>query len=294
MAVEERDPHTGYLTTGHEWNGITELNRPVPKAIWLFLLSTVIFSIVWWVLMPAWPLGDTYTRGVLGVDQRERVAKDLAAAAARRADAMAKINALSFSEIQADPALMQFVRDSGRMMFGDNCAVCHGVNGQGGPGFPDLTDQAWLWGGDPDTVAETVRVGINAGHPETRISQMMAFGRDGILDRESILNVVAYVRSLSQSAAIEVERLDPGRQVFAENCAACHGENAEGDTEMGAPNLTDHSWLYGGDVQSVFMSVYHGRQGQMPSWEGRLTEAERKILTLYALDLGNKRYARSE
>src|SRR5690606_15797411 len=146
------------------------------------------------------------------------------------------------------PALMQFVRDSGRMMFGDNCAVCHGVNGQGGPGFPDLTDQAWRWGGDPDTVAGTVRVGIPARHPATRISQMMAFGRDRILDRESILGVVAYVRSLSQSAAIEVERLDPGRQVFAENCAACHGENAEGDTEMGAPNLTDHSWIYGGDV----------------------------------------------
>ncbi|PSM18433.1 cytochrome-c oxidase, cbb3-type subunit III [Nitratireductor sp. StC3] len=288
MAVEERDAHTGYLTTGHEWNGITELNRPVPKIIWLFLLSTFLFALVWWVLMPAWPLGATYTRGLLGVDQRARLADDMASAAAARADWMAEIESKPVEAIRADPDLMRLARESGRTLFADNCGVCHGVTGAGGPGYPSLVDTAWLWGGDAQSVAETIRVGINTGHPESRLSQMLAFGRDGILERQALSDVVSYVRSLSQAPLAPAEQagVAAGATIFADNCAACHGEDGRGSQDVGAPDLTDGFWIYGGDRRSILISVDRGRQGEMPSWETRLSPVQRKLLTLYVLDLG--------
>ncbi|HLT01094.1 MAG TPA: cytochrome-c oxidase, cbb3-type subunit III [Geminicoccaceae bacterium] len=289
MAVAERDPHTGHMTTGHEWNGIKELNTPVPRAVYVFLAATVLVSVVCWLLLPAWPLGVTYTKGLLGIDQRTSVEASLRRAQAERAPWSERIAAASFQEIQADPALMQTVRETGRALFGDNCAVCHGVDGRGGPGFPNLTDTAWLWGGEPEAVAETVRVGINSGHDEARVAQMPAFGRDQMLERSDIAKVVTYVQSLSDPAvatATNAEDIGAGREIFAENCANCHGEEAKGGTAFGAPNLTDDFWIYGGDRQSIWTTVYYGRQGHMPHWEQRLGPTERKILTLYVLDLG--------
>lgn len=288
MAVEERDPHTGYLTTGHEWNGIKELNRPVSKVIWLFLSCAFLFALVWWILMPAWPLGETYTRGVLGVDRRQRISDDLARAASKRAATVVQIESMPFDEIRAHPDLMRFSRESGQTLFGDNCAACHGRMGRGGPGFPNLTDQAWLWGGDAEAVAETLRVGINSDHPETRTSQMLAFGNDGLLEREAISNVTAYVRSLSDPKFAQSEEvaISAGAEVFASSCAGCHGADGRGNTTIGAPDLTDGFWIYGGDRDSIFTTITYGRQGHMPQWEERLTPAERKILTLYILDLG--------
>lgn len=286
MALEARDPHTGYTTTGHEWNGITELNRPVPKVVWLFLAATVVFSVIYWVLMPAWPLVGTYTKGILGVDQRSSLAEDLRAAAARRAAWTRQIEERDFAEIQADDSLMRIIRETGRPLFEDNCAVCHGMRGTGGHGFPRLTDEAWLWGGVPATVAEIVRVGINSTHNETRVSQMQAFGRDGILERQAILDVVSYVRSLSGAEPKGSDSVAAGAAVFAANCAACHGEGGKGNIELGSPDLTDGFWIYGGDPESVYTTVHWGRQGHMPHWEGRLSALERKVLTLFVLDLG--------
>ena len=142
MAVGERDPYTGHMTTGHEWNGITELNTPVPKVVWFFLIATVIFSVVYWVLMPAWPVGVTYTKGLLGIDQRTSVAEALRQAGADRAMWAEKIDAMGFKDIQADDTLMHIVRETGRTLFGDNCSVCHGAQAQGGRGYPNLTDAA--------------------------------------------------------------------------------------------------------------------------------------------------------
>jgi cytochrome c oxidase cbb3-type subunit 3 len=287
MAVEERDPLTGYMTTGHEWNGIKELNTPVPRPVYFFLALTAAFSVIYWLLMPAWPLGVTYTRGLLGIDQRRSVAQSLEQAAAERAAWTQRLEAADFAQIQADPELMQIVRTTGRTLFGDNCAVCHGTRAQGGPGFPNLTSGSWLWGGAPEAIAETVRVGINSTHPDTRVGQMLAFGHDQILQRRDVENVVAYVQSLSDPA-IEAtpERLAAGKEIFAANCVACHGETGAGNVEFGAPNLTDKFWIYGGDRQSIFATVHGGRQGHMPSWEGRLSPVDRKILALYVLDLG--------
>lgn len=289
MSVGERDPHTGHMTTGHDWNGIKELNTPVPKPVLYFLAATVIFSLVYWVLMPAWPLGVTYTKGLLGIDQRTTVEARLSEAAQERSSWSEALVEQDFGQIAEDDTLMAIVRHSGSTLFGDNCAVCHGAGGEGGPGYPSLTDGAWLWGGEAEDISETLRVGINAEHPETRIAEMLAFGRDGILDRQSVLDTVSYVQSLSGATeGLDPEAVTRGEEAFAMNCSSCHGESGQGDTTMGAPDLTDGFWIYGGDRNAIYQSVFHGRQGHMPQWETRLSPVERKILTLYVRDLGEQ------
>lgn len=286
MAIGERDPYTGHMTTGHEWNGITELNTPVPRAVYFFLAVTTAFALVYWLLMPAWPLGTTYTRGLLGLDDRSNVAEELRRAASGREIWARRIESSDYQAIQSDEKLMDVVRNTGRTLFADNCSVCHGSDGRGGPGYPNLTGGSRLWGAAPDTVAETLRVGINSSHPETRTSQMLAFGRDQVLSRTEIENLVTYVQGLSkQTNPEESAALAAGKETFAANCVSCHGEDAAGNPELGAPNLTDPFWIYGGDRQSIYTSIHQGRQGHMPHWEGRLTPLDRKILTLYVLDL---------
>jgi cytochrome c oxidase cbb3-type subunit III len=288
MAVSERDPYTGYTTTGHEWNGIKELNTPVPRPVYFFLIVTALFSVVYWVLMPAWPLGVTYTKGLLGIDQRNTVIEGLKQAALGRSVWTRRIEAGSFADIQADPGLMDIVRQTGRTLFGDNCAACHGSNAKGGKGYPNLTTASWLWGGDAENIAETIRVGINSAHPKSRASQMLAYGLDRILTNDEIVNVVNYVRSLSDPAVakdVPAAKIEAGKTVFAANCVPCHGDDAKGKADLGGPNLTSKFWIYGGDAESLYTTVWGGRQGHMPSWEGRLSPLDRKILTLYLLDL---------
>jgi len=282
-----RDPHTGHLSTGHEWNGITELNTPVPRVIYLFLIATVLFSLGYWVLMPTWPIGTTYTKGLLGDDVRVDLTHSVKLAVLDRAHWTQPIETKSFAEIQKDPQLMDVVRESGRALFGDNCAACHGRHAQGNKGYPNLTTQAWLWGGSPEAIAETIRVGINSAHPDSRSSQMLAFGRDGMLQRADIDKVVAFVRSLSHPGdkTIPADKAAAGKEIFAANCASCHGDDAKGNHEAGAPDLTDAFWIYGGDAQSITTTVWGGRQGHMPTWESRLSDVDRKILALYIVDL---------
>jgi cytochrome c oxidase cbb3-type subunit 3 len=274
------------MTTGHEWNGIEELDTPIPRVVLFFLAAGTLFAVIYWILMPAWPLWSTYTKGLLGNDQREVVARQVEDAAAERAAWTDRVTAERYAQIEADPALMQKVHETGRTLFDDNCAVCHGVAATGGPGFPSLAAKAWLWGGDPETIAETIRVGINSADSDTRVSQMMAFGKDGVLDRRQIGDVVAYVQSLSQGGA-DTDQVKAGQEVFASNCATCHGEDGRGKQDVGAPDLTDDHWIYGGDTQSIYTSVYSGRQGHMPNWAGRLSPLDIKILALYVGTLGS-------
>ncbi|MFD1882866.1 cytochrome-c oxidase, cbb3-type subunit III [Paracoccus pacificus] len=287
MSVKERDPLTGHQTTGHEWDGITELNTRVPTAVWFFIAVTAIWSAIAWVLLPTWPLLTTYTRGILGADQRAEVEKSVIDANNARADWATRIDDMPAYQIMADPALMQRVTETGNQLFGDNCAGCHGVNAQGGPGFPSLIDSAWLWGGTFDDIMETIRVGINNDNPDTRVSQMLAFGRDGMLTRDQIRTVTDYVQNFSGTPA-PAEKLTEGATIFAENCASCHGDNGTGDISQGAPDLTDHFWIYGGSDKAIFQTVYGGRQGWMPDWENRLTPTERKILAVYIMDKGKE------
>lgn len=294
MAVGERDPVTGHMTTGHEWNGIKELHTPVPKPVWFFLITLTLFGIVWSLLMPSWPYGTGYFRGWLGIDERNTVARRLDEGVAQRAGWVARIESEDFSAIQADPDLMRIVRETGHTLFGDNCAACHGIGGTGNSGYPNIEAAPMLWGDAPETVAETIRVGINGADPETRVSQMLAFGRDQVLERPAILQLVTYVRSLSgvapetdaDRAAIEV-----GRTLFAENCVSCHGADAKGLKDLGAPDLTDHYWIYGSDRDAIYRTIYSGRQGHMPSWGLRLSPLDIKILALYVTDLRKQRDA---
>lgn len=285
MELEKRDRVTGRMTTGHEWNGIEELETPIPRVVFFFLGATVLFSLICWVLYPTWPLGATFTKGLTGFDQRNLVTEQVAKADAERASAWAgKVEAMSYAEIEADPVLMQPVKEAGRTLFVDNCAVCHGVDASGGPGFPNLAAKSWLWGGEPDAIEETIKVGINSTKDDTRVSQMMAFGRDGILTPAQVSDVVAYVLSLSGNAG-DTARVDAGKEVFADNCVACHGDEGKGNQDVGAPDLTDNFWIYGGDVTSVYTSVYSGRQGHMPHWDTRLSPLQLKLLTLYVYTL---------
>jgi cytochrome c oxidase cbb3-type subunit 3 len=283
---EVRDSHTGYLTTGHEWNGITELNTPVPRPVYFFLTIAVLFSIGYWILMPAWPLGDSYTKGLLGSDQRSIIAASLKDAAADRSVWTRKIAKEDYAQILTDPALMTNVRETGHVLFGDNCAVCHGINAKGGPGFPNLTTSSWLWGGKPEDIFNTIRVGINSAHKDSRSSQMPAFGRDQMLPRSDVFKVASYVYSLSRpdSKEIEPKNVKAGKAIFAANCVSCHGQDAKGNPELGAPDLTDKFWIYGGDLETIDTTVWGGRAGHMPAWEDRLSELDRNILTLYLLD----------
>lgn len=298
MAIGERDPVTGQRTTGHEWNGIKELDNRVPRAVFLFLAITTLFAVVYWVLMPAWPLGATYTRGLLGIDQRATVEKAVQQAAAERQFWRQQIAALDFSEVGSDPGLMKIVSESGGTLFGDNCAVCHGTEAAGRPGYPSLADDAWLWGGEPEIVAETLRVGINSAHPDTRFAQMPAFGRDGILKRPAINSIVSFIRSNAEGVGglgpQDAKGAEEGARLFAENCAACHGEQGRGDRATGTPDLMDASWLTGSDRQSLVQTIYNGRQGHMPQWENRLDEIDRKILTIYVTEIAGRQAAATD
>jgi cytochrome c oxidase cbb3-type subunit III len=291
MEVNERDPVSGRETTGHEWNGIKELDTPVPRGVLMFLIVTHVWAVAWWFFVPSWPLGTTYTRGLLGVDQRQTVEQSVLAAQRERAEWMRRIETVNYDAILADESLMRVVRSTGRQLFGDNCAACHGRDGRGRANYPDLTDDDWLWGGGPELIEQTLRVGINTQNPESRVAQMPAFGRDEMLDREQVRNVAAYVYALSHpdySTPENVERIEAGREVFLTTCAACHGEDARGKRDVGAPNLTDTDWLYGGDMQTIVASVHGGRQGHMPTWDERLTDAEIRMLAVYVHDLGTR------
>ncbi|MEZ0260053.1 MAG: cytochrome-c oxidase, cbb3-type subunit III [Alphaproteobacteria bacterium] len=282
---DERDPHTGHKTTGHEWNGIKELNTPVPKAVWFFIIVTHLFALAYWVLMPAFPLLTTYTKGLLGHDDKEQVRLALQSGADSHAALTQKIISGDYQAILADPEMMKLVEKRGKALFADNCSACHGREGKGQSGFPSLVDDDSLWDGTPQGMEETVRVGINSDHPDTRRSQMLAFGNDQLLQRDDIDSVIAYVRSVAnvKDENLKPETIAKGQKVYAANCASCHGENAKGDLKQGVPNLADTVWLYGGESKDIYTTVWHGRIGRMPSWEERLTPEQRKTLVLYLL-----------
>jgi cytochrome c oxidase cbb3-type subunit 3 len=292
VEVREQDPVTGRETTGHEWNGIKELDTPVPRGVLLFLIVTHMWAITWWFLMPSWPLGTTFTKGLLGVDQRQTVNARVAEGQQARANWSHRIEAEPYDAILADDALMRVVRTTGRRLFGDNCAACHGRDGKGRANYPDLTDDDWLWGGEPAQIEQTMRVGVNTTHPESRQSQMPAFGRDDMLSADQVKAVAAYVYSLTHpdfASKDTAARIEAGKEVFAGTCMACHGEDAKGNRDIGAPNLTDSYWLYGGKLNTIIDTVHAGRQGHMPTWDERLTKTEIRTLALYVHDLGVKR-----
>lgn len=286
MTDINKDQLTGKPTTGHVWDGIQELNNPLPKWWLTVLYACIAFSILWWVLYPAIPGFSGYTKGVLGYNQRADYAQQAAAAAEAQKVWIDKITASTAEQINGDAELLNFAMSGGKAVFNENCAACHAPGGAGRPAYPVLADDDWLWGGDLAQIEQTIRHGIRATNDEaTRNNVMPNFGTDGVLTPEQIADVAAFVMSLSgeQADAAAAER---GKQVFVDNCAACHGEQGKGNLELGAPNLTDSIWLYGGDAKTIAAQITKPRHGVMPAWEGRLTDAQIKMLAVYVHSLG--------
>ncbi|MGN6689917.1 MAG: cytochrome-c oxidase, cbb3-type subunit III, partial [Sphingopyxis sp.] len=273
------DEATGTSTVGHEWDGIEELDTPMPRWwLWTFY-ATIVWGLAYVVLYPAWPTVDSATKGVLGWSSRGELAKELAADAKRRAPTVNAIAATAIADLPAKPELMQAAVQGGGAAFRVHCVQCHGAGGAGVKNlYPSLTDDDWLWGGDLATIEYTITHGIrNPDHKATRTSQMPAFGRDGILDAGQIADVVSFVRTISGQEKRSASSAR-GATLFADNCAVCHGATGEGGRQVGAPKLTDAIWLYGGDRASLTATVNQPRNGVMPRWGGRLDPVTIKML----------------
>jgi cytochrome c oxidase cbb3-type subunit 3 len=282
---KEIDATSGTETTGHEWDGIKELNTPLPRW-WLWVLyATIIWSVGYWVLYPAWPTLTGYTQGVLKQSQRDDVAKAVQALKAERAALGQKLASASLEQIEADPDLLQFAREAGKSAFGDNCATCHGSGAQGFKGYPNLNDDVWLWGGKLEDIKRTITVGVRSSHPETRLSAMPAFGRDKLLEPAQIDDLTEYVVAVSGRKA-DAQAVARATTLFAEQCASCHGADGKGLREFGAPNLTDKEWLYGGTREEIKAQIVNARAGVMPTWGQRLDPITIDALAVYVHSLG--------
>jgi cytochrome c oxidase cbb3-type subunit 3 len=281
----EKDDVTGHMTTGHEWDGLQELNRPLPKW-WVYVfLACVAWSLVYFVLYPSFPGITGYYHGLIGYYQRDAVDADVAAIARQRAGAMDQIKALSFAEIRKDPQLLAVAETAGRITFADNCQPCHGAGGGGNPGYPALAAGNWLWGGKLEDIQQTVTFGIRSGLDAARNSQMPRFGIDGILKPAEIQAVADYVATLW---GLPSTGTDPavGKRVFAENCAVCHGDAGQGNREVGGPRLAARTHLHGNDRATILAQINNPRMGVMPNWNTRLDAAKIKSVTLYVHSLG--------
>lgn len=282
----EIDPVTGYDTTGHDWGGIKELNTPFPKVALIALALTVVYSIIAWILLPTWPLGRDYTRGILGLDQQEMAVDNLRDVQALRAGWLTRFDDPDFVALADDAALMAVAMPAADRLYQDNCSACHGLTGGGGPGYPVLSDDHWLWGGVPEDIAMTLQVGINAQPPDTRWAQMPAFDW---MEREELSALSNYVAAMPSGGT------DPDSEaatLFAENCAACHGEDGAGGMMNGAPSLVDDAVIYGQDSETVKTTLLNGRQGVMPYWSNRLSDAEINALALYVARMSGDHAAR--
>ncbi len=282
---KEIDATSGTETTGHEWDGIKELNTPLPRW-WLWVLyATIVWSIGYWVLYPAWPTLTGYTAGTLNHSQRDDVARAMLALKSQREEQGRMLANATLEQIEADPNLFQFAREAGKSAFGDNCATCHGSGAQGFKGYPNLNDDVWLWGGKLDDIKKTITVGVRSTHPDTRLSMMPAFGRDALLETKQIDDMVEYVVSLSGGKA-KADAVARSATLFKEQCASCHGEEGRGLREFGAPNLTDKEWLYGGTREQIKAQIVNGRGGVMPTWGSRLDPMTIDALAVYVHSLG--------
>ncbi len=281
----EKDIVTGQETTAHEWDGLRELNTPLPKW-WVYTLyATVAWAVVWCVLYPSVPWFTGYFHGVLGYSQRAAVNADVQAVVAQRAATMDRIAALSFDEIRKDPQLMAAAATAGRIAFANNCQPCHAAGGGGQPGYPALAAGAWIWGGTLDAIQQTITHGIRSGDPDAREAQMPRFGADGILKPAEIQQVADYVMTLFGHGDTGKD-VTAGQKIFAENCAICHGDAGQGDREKGAPRLASQVHLYGNDRATVVAQITTPRMGVMPAWNTRLDPATIKALALYVHSLG--------
>ncbi len=283
----EVDEATQTETTGHEWDGIKELDTPMPRW-WLWTLyATIVWGVIYVILFPAWPMVSGATPGLLGYSSRATVAAEVAAAREANAALDARINEIELAAVFDDPELLRFSISGGGAAFRNHCGQCHGAGGQGAlGGYPNLLDDDWLWGGAIEDIHQTILHGIRyEPDPDTRFSQMPAFGE--ILEAEEIDGLVQYVLSLSGSDH-DADIAAAHAESFLNNCSSCHGEAGEGMVEQGAPSLADGIWLYGGDPDRIRETITYSRYGIMPSFSlnNRLRPEEIRKVAVYVHSLG--------
>ena len=283
MANKRIDEATNIETVGHEWDGIEELNNPLPRWwLWSYYAS-VVFAIGYCIAYPAWPLIEKGTEGVLGWTSRGALAEEMLQEEERKAPILAAISSVPIEQLPQDNAQMRAAIDGGRAAFKVNCVQCHGAGAAGSKGYPNLNDDVWLWGGDLKAIEYSLIHGIRQpGHDETRIGMMPAFGRDGILTGAQISDTADHVLSLSGKG----EKNAAGAQLFAENCAICHGAEGKGLRQFGAPNLADAISLYGNSRQQVTDQIHAPSHGVMPAWGERLDPVTIRMLAVYVHSLG--------
>lgn len=284
MAKREIDEVSGTPTTGHEWDGIKELDTPMPRWwVWTFY-ATILFAVVWWVLYPSWPTLTDNWKGTTGYTARKELVDDLAVRETERAQWVEKFSAMPVTEIAQDNELLNYAMAGGKVVFADNCAPCHGSQGSGAHDYPVLADDDWVWGGSLQQIDHTIRYGVRSTHEETRVSEMPAFG-DDYLEKAQISDVAEYVLSLSKRDE-DPAAATRGSEVFAAECAACHGPAGEGSHDLGAPRLTDGIWLYGGSRAELIKQISTPKHGVMPTWQARLDDVSIKQVAIYVHSLG--------
>ncbi|MEZ5694498.1 MAG: cytochrome-c oxidase, cbb3-type subunit III, partial [Altererythrobacter sp.] len=266
MANERPDPKrideaTGTNFVGHEWDGIEELDTPMPRWwLWTFYL-TIVWALVYVVLYPAWPLIEKGTEGVLGWTSRGQLAQEMTAADQSRASVREQIAAIDIEELRGNPDLMRQAVAGGAAAFKVNCIQCHGSGAAGSQtlGYPNLNDDDWLWGGDLTAIQATLTHGIRQqGDDATRTSEMPPF--DGVFSQGEMNALVDHVLSLSGKA----KSSPVGAKIYADNCVICHGASGEGDRSVGGPKLADAIWLYGSTRADIARQIRSPRMGVMP------------------------------
>lgn len=285
MSKKPEQNHDEPDTTGHVWDGIEEYDNPMPRWwLWTFY-ATIIWGIGYTIAYPAWPLVSSATAGILGYSTRAEVAAEIARVEESNAEINAQLASLELTELPGNAELNSFAVSAGAAVFRSYCSQCHGSGAAGAVGYPNLLDDDWLWGGDIENIHLTIAHGIrNEDDDDARYSEMPAFGE--ILDPEEIVQVVNYVQTLAGGQAEDPTAAAAGTEVYLDNCSSCHGEEGLGDRELGAPNIADAIWLYGGDYESLTETVTYSRYGVMPPWTQRLSEAEIRAVALYVHQLG--------
>lgn len=284
MTKKHIDEISGVETTGHEWDGIRELNNPMPRWWVITFYLCIIWAVGYMILYPAWPLINSATSGVLGYSSRAENAAEMAIAASEKSQYVDRIAQMPVEEISQYPDLLQFAMAGGSAAFKVNCVQCHGSGAQGAPGYPNLNDDDWLWGGDVNAIHQTIAHGVRYdGDDDSRFSEMPAF--KDMLEPAEIRQVASYVYSLTGEPS-DVALVAPGKQVFVDNCAACHGEDARGDVDFGAPNLADAIWFYGQSEAEIAAQIAKPKHGVMPAWAGRLGDPVIKQLAVFIHSLG--------
>ncbi len=280
------DEISGVETTGHEWDGIKELNNPLPRWwLWTFY-ACIVWAVGYMIAYPAIPLINSATPGLLGVTERGNFAIEVAKAKKSQKKFVDQIAAKSLEEIRKDQILFQFAQAGGKAAFAVNCIQCHGSGAQGSPGYPNLNDDDWIWGGSLEAIYISIRHGIRfAADDDTRVSEMPAFGRDEILEKDQVAQVAAFVVSLTGQPA-DADKVTKGAAVYEENCASCHGDKGQGSQEFGAPNLSDAITFYGDKEKDIIRQVNSPRHGAMPAWVQRLDDVTIKKLAIYVHALG--------